>query len=133
MNKRLCYKIEILYNKYIPFIISFLLFIYHILRYYLPYDLMWVQYLCMPSLLTISHMFNVRFAFGLCKVHRCFVNYTIGNLVVCIIEHYWINPYMNLTLFIFIILGTLLALSLGIYYYVTEHEKLNSRSLKKVS
>ncbi len=125
-NKPLCYQIELLYNKYSPFGVSVILFFYHVLRFLFPIDLVWIQYLCMPSVCTITHMYNTRKAFKLCKTHRCFVNYTLGNLVACIAEHYWITPYMNTAWFIFVLSGTTLALILGIYYYSIEHEKSNN-------
>lgn len=131
MVKKFCYTIEIAYNKWSPFIISILLFIYHILKYFFPYDLTWFQYLCLPSAFTAFHMYNSRQTFMLCKTHRCFVNYVFGNLLACIAEHYWICPFMNLSWFIFIILGTLLAAFLGLYYYLQEHAKNNIRITKK--
>ncbi len=132
-NKRLCYKIELLYNKYSPFVISVILFIYHILRILFPIDLMWIQYLCMPSLFTAFHMYNTRETFGFCKTHRCAVDYVLINLVVCIIEHYWVVPFMNLGWALFVILGTLLAVYLCIHYYKIEHAELNRKSLEENS
>lgn len=132
-DKRECFRMEVIYNKYSPFIISVILFIYHILRILFPIDLEWIQYLCMPSLFTTFHMYNTREALGFCKTHRCAVNYVVGNLIACIVEHYWIVPYMNLGWGIFIILGTLFAVCLGIYYYITEHAKLNRKPFKENS
>lgn len=120
MIRKLCYDIEILYNKWSPLIISILLIIYHVLHFSLPYDFTWIQYICLPSILTTFHMYNSRQAFKFCKLHRCLVNYVLGNLIVCLIEHYWIVPYMNIYWFIFIIVGTLIAFSLAIYYYYVE-------------
>ena len=127
VNKRDCYKIELLYNKYIPFVISVILFIYHVLRILFQIDLEWIQYLCMPSLFTTFHMYNTRETFGFCKTHRCAVNYVVGNLFACIVEHYWVVPFMNVWWAAFVILGTLLAICLCIHYYRTEHEALNSK------
>lgn len=42
INKRLCYKIELLYNKYAPFVISVILFMYHVLRILFQIDLEWI-------------------------------------------------------------------------------------------
>lgn len=129
-RRKFNYVFEIFYNKWSPFIISLLLIIYHTLHFLFPWDLTWVQYLCLPSLFTSLHMYNSRQTFMLCKVHRCFVNYVVGNILASIAEHYWINPYLNLYWFVFVMFGTMLALLLGIFYYTKEHEKVNSRIAK---
>lgn len=135
MIRKLCYDVEILYNKWSPFIISIFLVIYHILHFLLPYDLTWMQYLCLPSMFTALHMYNSRQTFQLCRLHRCFVNYVLGNLIACLIEHYWIVPYMNVYWFGFIIIGTLIAFSTAIYYYYVEihskHPQTKSRRTRK--
>lgn len=127
MKMRLCYKIEVWYNKYIPFVISFFLIIYHTLRFFFPIDLFWLQYFCMPSMLTSLHMVNTRKAFGLCKTHKCCVIYVIFNMFILIAEHYWILPYLNLVWFILILIISLLAFIFIIYFYKQEHEKINSK------
>ena len=133
MNKKLYYKLEILYNKWSPFVISILLFIYHILSFLFPIDLSWIEYLCLPSIFTTLHMYNSRQTFMLCKVHRCFVNYVAANVLVCIIEHYWLPPFMNLPLFIFVIVGTFIAMLLGLIYYTEEHVEINSGNAQENS
>lgn len=129
-DKPLCYQIELLYNKFSPFVVSVVLFIYHILRFFFQVDLMWVQYLCMPSICTVFHMYNTRQAFKLCKTHKCFVNYSLGNLLLCSVEHYWVNPYRNVEWFAFIIIGSLIAFIIGLYYFNLEHEKLSNILVK---
>ncbi len=124
---RLCYKIEIWYNKYIPFVISFILIIYHIIRFHLPVDLFWVQYFCMPSVLTSCHMINTRKAFGLCKTHKCCVLYVMFNVLILVAEHYWIVPYLNIAWFLFILIISLLMFILTYYLYKQEHEKFNCK------
>ena len=87
--------LEIYYNKWSPFVVSAILIIYHILSFLFPWDLTWIEYICLPSLFTTIHMYNSRDVFMFCKVHRCFVNYVLGNTIACAANHYWINPYMN--------------------------------------
>lgn len=125
MRRKLSYDLEILYNKWSPIIISGLLVIYHTLCFLFPYDFEWIQYMCLPSTLTCLHMYNSRDVFKLCKVHRCFVNYVIGNLIACIIKHYWITAYMNPYWFVFVISGTILAMLIALFYYI-NHEQDNS-------
>ena len=66
-------------------------------------------------------MYNSRDVFMFCKVHRCFVNYVLGNTIACAANHYWINPYMNVYWFAFVMAGTILAMLLGLIYYTKEH------------
>lgn len=122
-NKRLCYKIEFLYNKYIPFVVSALLIIHHILRFLFPYDFVWLQYFCLPSILTIGRMYNTHEAFQFCRVHKCAVNFTVFNMLVCMANHYFINPYQNMWWFVFIILNITTAIYLGYWYYKVEHKE----------
>lgn len=128
---RLCYKIEVWYVKYIPFVISFFLIIYHTLRFFFPIDLFWLQYFCMPSMLTSFHMINTRKAFGLCKVHKCCVLYVIFNMFILIAEHYWVLPYANTAWYLFILAISIIVFIFGTYFYKLEHEKLNCKSLEE--
>ena len=42
MIRRFSYDMELLYNKWSPFVISSVLIIHHILQYLLPVDLTWI-------------------------------------------------------------------------------------------
>lgn len=128
LDKKLHYKLEILYTKWSPFIISGLLVIYHICSFLFPYDFTWILFICLPSLFTSVHMYNSRETFMLCKVHRCFVNYVVCNNIAAIIDHYYIDAYKNNYWFTFVIIGTILALLIGLYYYTDEHGKNNSKN-----
>ena len=115
-DRKLHYKLEIMYNKYSPFIISALLIVYHIMQFVFPADLTWLEYICLPSVLTSLHMYNSREVFMLCKVHRCFVTYVVGNILIAICEHYWAlatNPIW----FAFVMAFTAIMMLLGLYYY----------------
>lgn len=115
--------LEILYDKWSPFVVSVILIIYHILSFLFPWDLTWIEYICLPSLFTTIHMYNSRDVFMFCKVHRCFVNYVLGNTIACAANHYWVNPYMNVYWFAFVMAGTILAMLLGLIYYTQEHRQ----------
>ena len=117
--------LEILYDKWSPFVVSVILIIYHILSFLFPWDLTWIEYICLPSLFTTIHMYNSRDVFMFCKVHRCFVNYVLGNTIACAANHYWINPYMNVYWFAFVMAGTILAMLLGLIYYTKEYGRKN--------
>ena len=120
--KKTSYCLEILYDKWSPFIISAILVVYHILCFLFPLDLTWIEYICLPSAFTILHMYNLRSTFMFCKVHRCFVNYVLGNTIACIFKHYWIDEYMNVYWFTFVMAGTIFTMLLGLIYYTQEHK-----------
>ena len=121
--KKTSYCLEILYDKWSPFIISTILVVYHTLSFLFPWDLTWIEYICLPSIFTTIHMYTSRDVFMFCKVHRCFVNYVLGNTIACAANHYWVNAYMNVYWFAFIMAGTILAMLLGLIYYTQEHGK----------
>ena len=58
-----------------------------------------------------------------CKVHRCFVNYVVANIIACTIEYYWID--MNAYWYAAYMLGTVVTLALGLMYYI-ENQKLRN-------
>lgn len=126
MIRRWCYDFEILYNKWSPFIIAPLILIYHISQFITPFDVTWLQYLCLPSLMTIIHMYNSRITFKLCKVHKCLVNYVAINSILCIIEHYFITKELKLIWFILMLFIALCTMIITLYYY----EKSNSKTSK---
>lgn len=117
------YYFEMLYDKWSPFIISTILVIYHTLCFLFPWDVTWIEYICLPSAFTIIHMYNSRTVFMLCKVHRCFVNYVVGNTIACVLKHYWIDAYMNVYWFAFVMAGTILAMLLSLIYYTQAHSE----------
>ena len=78
-------------------------------------------------------MYNSRQTFMFCKVHRCFVNYVIGNTIVCAANQYWVDPYMNVYWFAFVMAGSMLAMLLGLIYYTQEHAKINIKHAQKNS
>ena len=124
-TNKVSHHLEIYYNKWSPFVISAILVIYHTLSFLFPWDLTWIEYICLPSLFTTLHMYNSRDVFMFCKVHRCFVNYVLGNTIACAANHYWVNPYMNVYWFAFVMAGTILAMLLGLIYYTQEHGRKN--------
>lgn len=123
MTRKFNYQFEILYNKYSPFLISIIIFLYHTIEFLTTLDVEWMEYLFFPSLLTSLHMYNSRQTFMLCKVHRCFVNYVVGNVIACMISHYLINPYMNVWWYAIVMFASVFVMLLAIYYSQTEKKK----------
>lgn len=123
MTRKFNYQFEILYNKYSPFLISIIIFLYHTIEFLTTLDVEWMEYLFFPSLLTSLHMYNSRQTFMLCKVHRCFVNYVVGNVLACMISHYLINPYMNVWWYAIVMFASVFVMLLAIYYSQSEKKK----------
>lgn len=123
MTRKFNYQFEILYNKYSPFLISIVIFLYHTIRFLTTLDVEWMEYFFFPSLLTSLHMYNSRQTFMLCKVHRCFVNYVVGNVIACMISHYLINPYMNVWWYATVMFSSIFVMLLAIYYSQSEKKK----------
>lgn len=114
--RKTSYCLEILYDKWSPFIVSAILIVYHILCFLFPWDLTWIEYVCLPSIFTSLHMYNSRQTFMLCKVHRCFVNYVVANIIACTIEYYWID--MNAYWYATCMLSIVVTLVIGLIYYI---------------
>lgn len=120
---KLSYKLEIIYNKYSPFIIALCIAISNILDYF-GLHLASEGYLFVPSLLTSGHMYISRNNFKLCRFHRCFVNYVVFNVLIYIFRlHFYIfGGEFNLVFDIV----TMLAFGISaVYYYIKD--KLNTR------
>lgn len=117
------YYFEMLYDKWSPFIISTILVVYHTLSFLFPWDLTWIEYICLPSAFTTLHMYNSRTVFMFCKVHRCFVNYVFINTIACAANHYWVNPYMNVYWFALMMIITIVTMLLGLVYYTQQHNR----------
>lgn len=69
------YKIEILYNKFSPFVIANLILIDNMVANLGIYYCKAEGYLFVPSLFTIFHMYISRKNLLLCRFHRAIVNY----------------------------------------------------------
>lgn len=79
-NKRFYYKLEILYNKYAPAFVAFMI----TLDNYLDLQNTLIHsftYLCVPSVLTLFHMYISRSVLKFCVLHRIIVNYILFNVI----------------------------------------------------
>lgn len=72
-------------------------------------------------------MYNSRQAFMLCRVHRCFVNYVVANVIACLIKHYWIIAYMNPYWITAVFVGSVVAMLLGLFYSQEELHKYKEK------
>lgn len=109
---------ELVFVKYSPFVVSLLIVFYHTVRTQL--DMEW--FLVFMLTFHANCYTYEREVYMFCKVHRCFVNYVVANIIACTIEYYWIDPYMNAYWYAACMLGTIVTLALGLIYYIRKLE-----------
>lgn len=79
-DKKFYYRLEILYNKFAPGLVAFLITLdnYFDLQNTLIHSF---TYLCVPSILTLCHMYISRSVLKFCRLHRVLVNYILFNVL----------------------------------------------------
>lgn len=89
MDRKTLYKIELLYVKYSPIIISIGLLLNNILAYNDIYINVVGGYLYGVSLLGVGHFYISSFAFKFCKYHRMFIHYIVVNNSLNAVDTYY--------------------------------------------
>lgn len=79
LNRQFYYKLEVLYNKYAPAFVAGMITLDN------HFDLQnnfihSFTYLCVPSILTLLHMYISRSVLKFCRLHRILVNYVFLNV-----------------------------------------------------
>ena len=132
MNNKVAYKIELLYVKYSPMIISLLLACNNILCYFKMYILYEIGGLIYSvSLITLVHMYINSLVYKFCKYHRMFIHYILVNYIINIYDYYigipasskeilYINAFI-IVIFLFLIL----------YYYLKSRKNELSKRYKE--
>ena len=118
MDKKFYYKLELIYVKYSPMIISLGLLLHNILAFLgIPINGM-VGYLWGVSLLTIGHMYNSSRVYKFCKYHRMFIHYILVSNCTYIYDYYFKIPVNNKELFFLNMAIAGIFLFLILYYYL---------------
>lgn len=89
MDRKTLYKIELLYVKYSPIIISIGLLLNNILAYNDIYINVVGGYLYGVSLLGVRHFYISSFALKFCKYHRMFIHYIVVNNSLNAVDTYY--------------------------------------------
>lgn len=79
-DRRFYYKLEIMYNKYAPAFVAAVI----TLDNYFDLQNNFIHsftYLCIPSVLTLGHMYISRSVLKFCRLHRIAVNYVLFNVL----------------------------------------------------
>lgn len=118
MDKKFYYKLELIYVKYSPMIISLGLLLHNILAFLkIPITGM-VGYLWGVSLLTVGHMYNSSRVYKFCKYHRMFIHYIVISNLSYIIDYYIGIPLSFRGLFALNMAIAGIFLFLILYYYL---------------
>lgn len=88
MNKKIHYKLELIYVKYSPMIISLGLLLNNILAYNDIYTQVEGGYIYGVSLLSVGHLYNSSKVYKFCKYHRMFIHYIVVNNIVNCVDYY---------------------------------------------
>ena len=113
---KLYYKMEILYNKFSPFVIAYLILIDNMVTNIGFYCCRAEGYLFVPSLFTLVHMYISRKNLLLCRFHRVAVNYCGINTIGFAIKEFT-NTKGDLIWLVIDSVIALIAIIIGIYYY----------------
>lgn len=92
MDKKIHYKIELIYVKYSPMIISLGLLLNNILAYYDIYIQTEGGYVYGVSLLSVGYLYNSSKTYKFCKYHRMFIHYIVVNNCTSFIDYYFNLP-----------------------------------------
>lgn len=123
MSKKVDYKIELLYVKYSPMLISLALLANNILSYFDIY-VDCFDYIFGTSILTVGHMYNSSKVYKFCKYHRMFIHYIVTNVAISAIDCYIGIPITDFTLLLLYLIIAAIFLFLILYY----HQKYGGRS-----
>lgn len=126
MNKETHYKIELLYIKYSPMIISLAVLANTILSYFNIY-IEFFNYLFGISLLTVGHMYNSSKVYKFCKYHRMFIHYIVVNAIINAVDYYVGIPLNDFNLLMLYMIISALFLFLILYY----HQKFGGRTYER--
>lgn len=117
MNKKIHYKIELLYVKYSPMLISLGLLINNILAKFDIYIQTEGGYIYGVSLLSVGHLYNSSKVYRFCKYHRMFIHYIVINNCTSFIDYYITLPINDKELLALNLSIAGIFLFLILYYY----------------
>lgn len=132
MNKKIAYKLEILYIKYIPMITAICLAVNNIICYFKLYTLcIYGSYIFGMSLFPIIQLYISSSAYKFCKYHRMFIHYISVNYSINIYDYFIGLPFNSKELLYINSIIILIFLFLILYYYLQSNNKNNDISYKE--
>lgn len=125
MDKKTHYKLELLYVKYSPMLISLGLLVNNILAYFDIYIQDIGGYVFSASILTIGHLYNSSRTYKFCKYHRMFIHYIVVNNAINATDYYIGIPGSDLLLLALYMSIAGVFLFLVLYYHQKYGEREN--------
>lgn len=122
LDKKITYKIELIYIKYSPIIISLACLLNNILSYFDIYVTVF-NYIFGTSILTLGHMYNSSRTYKFCKYHRMFINYIAANLSINMFDHFIGIPVSDFSLLLLYLILAGFFLFLILYYHQKSERK----------
>lgn len=121
-NRKTLYKVELLYVKISPMLISLGILLCSILSY-LNVDISIVGgYIYGVSLLTTTHMYISSYLYKFCAYHRMFLHYIVISNILYLLDYYIKIPLSDRNLFLLHIIIAGVFLFLILYYYTKRHK-----------
>ena len=132
MNNKIAYKIELLYVKYSPIVISTSLAANNILCYFEIYDLYELGcFIYSMSLITLIHLYINSIIFKFCKYHRMFIHYITINYSINLYDYYIGISLSNRSIFYVNAIIIAIFLYLILYYYLPSKKAKNDTYYKE--
>lgn len=126
MDKKIRYKLELIYVKYSPILMSIGLLLNNILAYFDVYIQVVGGYLFSASLLTIGHLYNSSRVYQFCAYHRMFIHYIVVNNIVNAVDYYIGIPISDFNLFLLYLILAGIFLFIILYYH-QKHIKAKTK------
>lgn len=117
------YKLELIYVKYSPIVISVGFLLANILAYYDIYISAIGGYIYGVSILSIGHLYNSSYAYKFCKYHRMFIHYIVINNITNIYDNFIGFPLSDRGLLVMNLILAGIFLFLSLFY----HKKYGTR------
>lgn len=117
MNKKIHYKLELIYVKYSPILMSLGFLIANILAYFEVYINTLGGYIYGVSLLSIGHMYNSSYTYKFCKYHRMFIHYIVVNNIINMYNYYLNLPLSDKGILLLNLIIAGIFLFLILYYH----------------
>lgn len=129
-DRKFYYRLEILYNKYTPAFVSLVITLDNFLDLKNNY-IHSITYLCVPSIMTLLHMYISRSILNFCRLHRILVNYVFINIIYRIWQFTPCLPQWDKSIWHGIYVVTfLVGLTSFIYNYVTNNKRSSIKDSK---
>lgn len=100
MNRRTSYKLELIYIKYIPMIMSAGILVNVILNYWDIYLNTFFGYFLGTSMCTVLHLYVSSYSYKFCRYHRMFIHYIVISNILLFLDYNVTIPISDRSLFL---------------------------------